>query len=50
MLPHLSDSPNLTPSDYHLFGAMKEMLKEKHYGNTEEMKATVRNWLCKHSS
>lgn len=46
-LPHPPYSPDLAPSDYHLFGAMKEALRGEHYGNDEEVKSAVRNWLRK---
>ena len=48
-LPHPPYSPDLAPSDYHLFGAMKESLRGKHYENDEEAKTAVKKWLCEHS-
>ena len=44
---HPQHSPDLAPSDYHLFGAIKDALRGKHYGNDEEVKIAVKNWLCK---
>ena len=48
-VPHSPYSPDLAPSDYHLFGTMKDALRDKHYGNDEEMKIAVKNWLRKQS-
>ena len=42
---HSPYSPDLAPSDYHLFGAMEEKLRGKHYVNDEEVKTAARNWL-----
>ena len=47
IMPHLPYSPDLAPSDYHLFGAMKDALRGKHYGNDKKIKTGVKNWLCK---
>ncbi|GFR73167.1 histone-lysine N-methyltransferase SETMAR [Elysia marginata] len=44
-LPHPSYSPDLAPSDYHLFGPMKQALRGKHYENDEEVKSAVKTWL-----
>ncbi|GFS19638.1 histone-lysine N-methyltransferase SETMAR [Elysia marginata] len=44
-LPFLSYSPDLTPSDYHLFGHMKQGLRGKHYQNDEEVKNAVKTWM-----
>ena len=44
-VPHPLYSPDLAPSNYPLFGAMKEELKGKHYANDEEVKTAARNWL-----
>src|ERR1043165_4048959 len=35
-LPHPACSPYLAPSDYHLFGKLKEFLRGNHYGNVED--------------
>ena len=48
-LPHPPSSPDLVPSDYHLFGAMKELLRGKHYKNDEEVNTAVMKWLCEQS-
>ena len=42
--PHPPYSPDLTPSDYHLFGLIKQALRGHNYGNDEEAKI-VKNWF-----
>ena len=48
-LPHPPYSPDLAPSDYHLFGPMKEGLRGKHYPSDEEVKSAVKKWLKEQS-
>ena len=43
-LPHPLYSPDLAPSDYHLFGSMKEGLRGKHYASDMEVKTAGTNW------
>jgi hypothetical protein len=38
-------SPNLTPSDYHLFGPLKEHLRSHHYETDEAVQEAARSWL-----
>ena len=38
-------SPDLAPSDFLLFGTLKESLRGRHISNDEEVKTTVRKWL-----
>ena len=45
VIPHPPYSPDLAPSDYHLFGPMKEGLQGNQYGNDNEVKTAVLNWL-----
>lgn len=45
VLPHPPYSPDLAPSDFHLFGPMKEFLRGKRFENNEDVKATVQVWL-----
>ena len=45
VIPHPSYSPYLAPSDYRLFGPMKEGLWGNQYGNVNEVKTAVLNWL-----
>ena len=44
-IPHPPYSPDLAPSDYHLFGPMKEGLRGNRYSNDNEVKTAVLNWL-----
>ncbi|GFR60587.1 histone-lysine N-methyltransferase SETMAR [Elysia marginata] len=44
-LPHPSYSPDLAPSDYHLFGPMKQGLRGKHCETGEELKNALKTWL-----
>ncbi|GFS16492.1 histone-lysine N-methyltransferase SETMAR [Elysia marginata] len=44
-LPHPLYLSDLAPSDYHLFGSMKQGLRGKHYENDEELKSPVKTWL-----
>ncbi|GFR63115.1 transposase [Elysia marginata] len=43
-LPHPSYSPDSAPSDYHLFGPMKQELRGNYYENDEELKNAVKTW------
>ena len=38
-------SPDLAPSDYHLFGPLKEGVRGQHFTSDQEVKHAVRNWL-----
>ncbi|GFV96445.1 histone-lysine N-methyltransferase SETMAR [Trichonephila clavipes] len=42
---HPSYSPDLTPSDFHLFLHLKSFLAGKHFNNDKELKENVSNWL-----
>ena len=46
-MPHPPYFPNLALLDCRLFDAMKNALSGKYYGNHEEVKITVKNWLRK---
>jgi len=41
VLPHPAYSPDLAPSDYHLFSSMGHALVERHFDSYED----VRKWL-----
>ena len=45
VIPHPPYSPDLARSDYHLFGPMKERLRGNRYGNDNEVKTAVLNFL-----
>ncbi|GFS19423.1 histone-lysine N-methyltransferase SETMAR [Elysia marginata] len=45
ILPHPPQSPDLAPSDYHLFGPLKRELAGKSFDDDEELVDHVRKWL-----
>jgi len=45
ILPHPPYSPDLAPSDYRLFGLLKEHLGGKRFRNNEEVKQDVQEWI-----
>jgi len=45
VLPHPPHSLDLAPSDYHLFGPLKEHLDGKRFRNNEEVIQDVQEWL-----
>jgi hypothetical protein len=45
VLPHPPYSPNLAPSDFHLFGPMKDGVYEKHFANDGADIVTVKKWI-----
>jgi len=47
VLPHPPYSPDLTPSDFHLFPKLKELLKGQRFSCDEEVKSAVRKWFQK---
>jgi len=50
VLPHPPYSPDLTPSDFHLFPKLKEHLKGQHFSCDEEVKSAVRKWFQKQNN
>ena len=44
-ISHPPYSPDLAPSDFHLFGPLKESLRGRYFSNDEEVKTSVRKWL-----
>ena len=42
---HPPYSPDLAPSDFHLFGPLKESLRGRHFSSDKEVKTAVRKWL-----
>ena len=44
ILPHPPYSPDLAPSDFHLFPRLKEPLRGKNFSSLEEMKEAVELW------
>jgi transposase len=47
VLPHPPYSPDLAPSDYHLFGPMKRVLGDKRFRNNDEVIEAVQSWINK---
>jgi len=50
VLLHPPYSPDLAPSDFHLFQKLKEHLKGQCFGCDEEMKSVVRKWCQKQTT
>jgi len=44
-LDHSPYSPNLAPSDYHLFPGLKKQLKFRHFSSDAEVIAAAETWL-----
>lgn len=45
VLPHPPYSPDLAPSDFHLFGPLKKFLRGTHFDNDEDVIRAVKKWL-----
>jgi hypothetical protein len=45
VLPQPAFSPDLAPSNYHLFGPVKYALIERHFGDGNELKGSFRDVL-----
>ena len=45
VLAHPPYSPNLAPSDYHLFGPLKEALRGRQFTLDQELKEAGHAWL-----
>jgi hypothetical protein len=50
LLEHVHCSPDLVPSDFHLFGPLKNHLGGKRFADDEEVETEVRKWLRKQST
>lgn len=46
VLPHAPYSPDLAPSDYHLFSSMRHALADQHFQNYEEVEKWVADWFA----
>jgi len=44
VLPHPPYSPDLAPSDYHLFGLMKDGLRGRHFPSNDAVVQAVKQW------
>lgn len=49
VLPHPPYSPDLAPSDFHLFPCMKKYLRGRHFQTDDEVKSHVQEWLHQQS-
>ena len=49
-LDHPPYSPDLSPSDYHLFPGLKKQLKVRHFLSDAEVIAAAETWLDRQSS
>jgi transposase len=45
IIEHPPHSPDLAPSDFHLFGKLKEHLSGKRFASDQEVENETRNWL-----
>jgi len=45
-MEHPAYSPNVAPSDFHLFGPLKEALRRRRFSCDDDVKAAVHQWLC----
>jgi len=46
VLPHPPYSPNIAPSDYHLFRSMTHGLSEQHFTSYEDTKNCIDDWIA----
>jgi histone-lysine N-methyltransferase SETMAR len=44
-IPHTAYSPDLAPSDYHVFGPLKEAVGGKKFSTDDDIKEAVHRWL-----
>ncbi|EFN77192.1 Histone-lysine N-methyltransferase SETMAR, partial [Harpegnathos saltator] len=46
VLPHPPYSPDIAPSDYHLFRSMVHGLSDQHFNNYEEIEKWLNEWIA----
>jgi len=46
VLPHPPYSPDVAPSDYHLFRSMAHGLDDQHFRSYEEVKNWIDSWIA----
>jgi histone-lysine N-methyltransferase SETMAR len=49
VLPHPPYSPDLAPSDYHLFRSLRNHLREKHFDDQDHLKSDLETFFQSHS-
>jgi len=49
-LDHPPYSPDLAPSDYHLFPGLKKQLEGRHFSSYAEVNAAAKTWLDRQTS
>jgi hypothetical protein len=45
ILPHPPNNPDIAPSDYHVFGPLKEALHGCRFASEDEVKDAMHMWL-----
>ena len=50
IMPQPPYSPDLVPSDFHLFGPLKDKLRGHHFETDADAKRAVREWMKKTES
>lgn len=45
LLPHPPYSPDLAPSDFHLFAELKKPMRGKRYDSLKEVKKDLKKWI-----
>ena len=45
-IPHSLYSPDLAPSDFHVFGPLKDALSGMQFRDDDEVQSVVHEWLC----
>jgi len=46
VLPYPAYSPDLAPSDYHLFSSMDHVLAERHFDSYEDVRKWLDEWFA----
>jgi histone-lysine N-methyltransferase SETMAR len=44
-MEHPAYSPDLAPSDFHLYGPLKQALRGRRFSSDDDVKAAVHQWL-----
>jgi len=46
IFPHIAYSPDLVPSDYHLFRSIQDALTDTHFSSYEEIQKWIDEWIA----